>query len=95
VLISLGDAEQAEPFLERARRNFALSQALDDALRSRGRNGAALRRIADGKSRRSEQRLQRLSELLLPIVVIAMGIFVLLQAMSIFLLLTESVQGLA
>ncbi|MBW3540938.1 MAG: VCBS repeat-containing protein [Planctomycetes bacterium] len=47
VLISLGDAERAEPFLQRSRRKFALTQALDDALRSRGQNEKALRRIAE------------------------------------------------
>jgi general secretion pathway protein F/type IV pilus assembly protein PilC len=55
----------------------------------------ALKQLAFAKIRRTRWRLERLSELVLPAVVILIGAFVLIQALSIFLLLTQLIHELA
>ena len=54
----------------------------------------ALKQLALGKECRTMRRLDRLSELLLPALVIAMGVFVLLHALTVFLLLTRTIESL-
>jgi type II secretory pathway component PulF len=54
----------------------------------------ALKQLALGKERRTMRRLDRLSELLLPLLVVAMGAFVLLQAITIFLFLAKTIESL-
>jgi hypothetical protein len=51
--------------------------------------------LAGGKRRRSLWRIERLSELLLPAVVILIGAFVLLQGLGMFMTLTQLVHSLA
>jgi type II secretory pathway component PulF len=54
-----------------------------------------LKQLAFGKRRRTVWQLERLSELLLPAFAFALGAFVLLQGLSMFLLLTQLVRGLS
>jgi type II secretory pathway component PulF len=54
----------------------------------------ALRQLALGKERRTMRRLDRLSELLLPILVVVMGAFVLVQAITVFLFLSKTLESL-
>lgn len=54
----------------------------------------ALKQLAQGKKRRTSRRLGRMSELLLPAIVLVMGGFVLFQALTIFLPLTQFIYGL-
>jgi type IV pilus assembly protein PilC len=54
----------------------------------------ALKQLALGKERRTMRRLDRLSELLLPLLAIAMGAFVLVQAITVFLFLTKTLESL-
>jgi type II secretory pathway component PulF len=60
-----------------------------------GNRSWALKQLAFGKTRRTMWRLERLSELVLPAVVIVLGVFVLIQALSIFLMLTQILHQLA
>ncbi len=54
----------------------------------------ALEQLAAGKKRRTVRRLQRLSELFLPAMVLFLGSFVLLQALSIFAPLVQLLTSL-
>jgi type II secretory pathway component PulF len=49
----------------------------------------ALHQLAMGKKRRTSRRLDRLSEFVLPVLVIALGAFVLFQALAIFVPITQ------
>jgi type II secretory pathway component PulF len=49
----------------------------------------ALRQLAIGKKRRTARRLDRLSEFVLPVLVIALGAFVLFQALTVFVPITS------
>ena len=53
-----------------------------------------LMQLAGGKRRRTVWRLDQLSELILPAVVIVVGAFVLLQGLSMFLMLTQLIHSL-
>jgi type II secretory pathway component PulF len=53
----------------------------------------ALQQLAAGKERRTKRRLDRWSELLLPVLVAAMGIFVLFEALSLFVPLTKLLEA--
>jgi type IV pilus assembly protein PilC len=55
----------------------------------------ALRQLAAVKKRRTERRLDRLSEFVLPVFVLTLGAFVLLQALAVFAPLTKFVSALA
>jgi type II secretory pathway component PulF len=52
-----------------------------------------LRQLAHGKKRRTLRRLERMSELLLPVVVFMLAAFVLFEALTIFLPLTQFIYG--
>jgi len=53
-----------------------------------------LKQLAFSKRRRTMRRLDRMAELVLPLIVGLLGIFVLFQALSVFLLLTRFITGL-
>lgn len=55
----------------------------------------ALKQLAWGKRQRTERGLERLSQLLLPVLVLVLGAFVLFQALTIFLPLTQMLNSLA
>jgi len=52
-----------------------------------------LKQLARGKKRRTLRRLERMSELLLPVVVVTIAAFVLFEALTIFLPLTQFIYG--
>jgi type IV pilus assembly protein PilC len=52
----------------------------------------ALTQLAAGKERRTMRRLDRLSELILPLLIVAMGVFVLFQALAIFVPLVQLIE---
>jgi type II secretory pathway component PulF len=54
----------------------------------------ALKQLADGKQRRTLRRLERMSDLFLPVVVFAIAAFVLVQALAVFVPLTQFICGL-
>ena len=49
----------------------------------------ALHQLAIGKKRRTARRLDRLSEFVLPVLVIALGAFVLFEALTVFVPITR------
>jgi type IV pilus assembly protein PilC len=53
----------------------------------------ALEQLAAGKERRAMRRLDRLSELLLPMLIVAMGAIVLFQALSVFIPLVKIIES--
>ena len=52
-----------------------------------------LQQLARGKKRRTQRRLERISDLLLPVVVFLIAVFVLLEALSVFVPLTQFIYG--
>jgi type II secretory pathway component PulF len=59
-----------------------------------GNRGWALAQLAAVKKRRTEHRMQRAAELLLPVVIVALGAIVLLQALTVFQPLIQMLKGL-
>jgi type II secretory pathway component PulF len=55
----------------------------------------ALQQLATVKKRRTQRRLDRLAELALPVLVLTLGAFVLLQALTMFVPLIQFIYGLA
>jgi type II secretory pathway component PulF len=70
------------------------TRALDLAERL-GNRSWVLTQLAHAKNRRAMRRLDHVSQLLLPVVVLLMGLFVLFQAMAVLTPLTHLIQGLA
>ena len=60
-----------------------------------GNRSWVLTQLAYAKSRRAMRRLDRMSQLVLPVIVILMGLFVLFQALAVFVPLTNLIRGLA
>lgn len=60
-----------------------------------GNRGWVLKQLANAKGRRTLRRLDRMSELLLPVTVVALGMFVLFQALTTLMPLIELITSLA
>ncbi len=60
-----------------------------------GNRSWALMQLAYGKNRGAMRYLERMSQLVLPVVVLLMGIFVLIQALGVFMPLTKLIHALA
>jgi type II secretory pathway component PulF len=74
--------------------NHADVRALNLAERI-GNRSWVLTQLAYAKSRRAMRRLDRMSQLVLPVVVILIGLFVLFQALAVFVPLTNMIRALA
>jgi type II secretory pathway component PulF len=69
-------------------------RALDLAERV-GNRSWVLSQLANAKNRRAARRMDRISQLMLPTIVVLMGMFVLFHAIALFSPLTHLIQGLA